>query len=298
MKTKSLLLVLLKVILLSCTVEPLEERVEQASEASVHTPAQSSVLYLNKVGYFPETGEFYVSLHSIKPLTEEDYNFLSKKADSVVFDDNEKGRFRLPKATAREYFNFSSLDTIKVYDSEHNFITKATLARAEHFLHINGYFIAVFKPADVVPDRQADFYCLGTASVELEDLTMQSVASEELTERIIKELDLKPEYVWHSEHVLVEPYNATYSVYAFSEGSGKTISYITELKDNELRVLYKLQEEYTLNSIQPVPVERNGKPVLLLHLTLPESDAVDDYVVGVYDGKEYQLLPDNRIKLK
>lgn len=96
----------------------------------------------------------------------------------------------------------------------------------------------------------------------------------------------------------MKPYNSTYSLFAFSQENGETVSYLTELKDGNLRVLYKLREEYAFYGILPVPVEIKGKPVLLLHIILLESDAVDDYVVATYDGAEYRLLENYRIKLE
>lgn len=186
---KNLLLVFL-VLLFSCSTSPGSERMADstvnASEPTLQSSANDSTLYVNMVGYFMDTDEFYVSLVPNKPMTEEYFNFLSDKADSVVFQDEGSGRFRLPMAIAKEAFDLRDLGEIKIYNAQHQFLTNAKLKRAEYVVDMNGHFVAVFKPEKVVPRDGDSFYCLGMAKVGLKSIKTQTIESDELTERIKK----------------------------------------------------------------------------------------------------------------
>ena len=56
--------------------------------------------------------------------------------------------------------------------------------------------------------------------------------------------------------------------------------------------------EFAFDSFLPIPIERNGKPVLLINIILPNSDAVDEYLVSTFNKTEYVLEKDNRIASK
>lgn len=299
---KNVFFIISLAILASCSKSnsPEKETNSPASVTETVLPDSENdrTLYINKAGYFTETDEFYVSLLFKKPISQEYFDSLTNKADSTVFEDDGTGRFRLPMQVAREAFDLMNLDEVKIYNDRHRFLTSAKLVRVEYVVDVNGYFVAVFKPKEAVPEDEGGFYCIGTAEVTLDDIETQTIKSKELTERIKKELAINPFYMWSVEHVHVQPDNTTYSIFAFAEESNESVSYLTEFSNDSLKVLYKLQDEIAFYGILPVAAKINGKPVLLLHIVLPESDAVDDYVLAIYDGKEYRLVENHRIELR
>ncbi len=289
-------------MLVSCSKNASSERETNTPVNVPETLAQDAesdrTLYINKMGYFAETDEFYVSLLFKEPITIDYFDSLTNKADSAVFEDDFFSRSRLPMPVAKEAFDLRSLDEVKIYNDHHRFLTIARLVRVEYVVDVNGYFVAVFKPKERVSDDEDGFYCIGREDVDLSSIETQRIKSEELTERIKKELAIRPHYIWSVEHVHVQPDNTTYSIFAFAEDSGETVSYLTEFGDDGLKVLYKLQDEIAFYGILPVPVKIREKPVLLLHIVLPESDAVDEHVLATYDGNEYRLVENHRVELR
>jgi hypothetical protein len=199
---------------------------------------------------------------------------------------------------AKEALDLRKLEEVKVYNANHQFISNAKFKRVEYFDELNGGFIAVFTPQEKVSENEESFYCIGKEKAPLKEIKNQTVENEELSERIKKELKIVPEYVSRIEHIRIQPYNSIFSIYAYVESNGQAVSYLTEYKNNKITVLHKLKDEVAFNGFMPTAIEKNGKPILLIHLILPDSDAVDEYVVATFDNSEYKLEKNNLISLK
>lgn len=271
---------------------------EHGEIAELQSYSNDSVLYVNRVGYFSETNEFYVPLNFTKPFGNDIYDFLEDKTDSLIFDNGEKSRRRLPMEVAKDVLDLRQLGEIRIFDTNHQYITNAKLKRAEYLVDLNGYFIAVFSPDKKGFRTEEGFYCLGTAKVDLKSIKVIELEDEQLTATIRKEVEANPEYISRVEHLKILPYNTIYSIYAFVGKDGGATSYLTEFKNNKLTVLHRLEDEVAFDRFLPIPLERNGKPVLLIDIILPDSDAVDDCLVSTFDGLGYVLEKDNRIITK
>lgn len=77
-----------------------------------------SSVYVGVVDAFDSTGEFYISIFSLPHRESENYfEVLPGKTDSVIYEDIESQRNRIPMNIAREYFNLSGLERISVYNN-------------------------------------------------------------------------------------------------------------------------------------------------------------------------------------
>jgi len=100
---------------------------EPSSEGNVDVPPQlpvsnsktavsDSSLYVGEVDTFNETNELYTPVYYHDHLEVEGlYETLSKQTDSLVYEDIERRRSRIPVIIARNHFNLSGLDTLSVY---------------------------------------------------------------------------------------------------------------------------------------------------------------------------------------
>ena len=301
---KSLKFTLILVLCISCTKQSKPKEVNTKSKEVIEeniisqTLKDDSILYINSINYFPKTNEFYVPLSFSKPFDNKIHDILREKTDSVIYDNGETSRERLPLNIAKEALDFRQLEEVKVYSAHHQFITNAKFKRAEYFDDLNGGFIAVFTPKDKVSENIESFYCIGMAKVHLKKIKAQTIEDEELSEKIKKELNIVPQYISRVEHIRIQPYNSILSIYAYVGLDGQAISYLTEYKNDKIAVLHMLKDEVVFNGFMPTAIEKNGKPVLLIHMILPDSDAVDEYVVATFNNSEYILEKNNLISLK
>ena len=74
-------------------------------------------------------------------------------------------------------------------------------------------------------------------------------------------------------------------------------SYLTISEKDRTQILNEEIDNYHYLNILPVPVQMNGKPLLLISAGYPSSDVIWDYLAG-YDGLRYEALDFNRIHLK
>ena len=106
-----------------------------------------SSLYIGEISTFRESGELYTPVYfHANVVTDGLFDALQKQTDSVIYEDIELRRSRVPESVARSYFNLSGLDTISVYEDARH-AGNARFVRMEYFQDvIESKFIAVFKP--------------------------------------------------------------------------------------------------------------------------------------------------------
>ncbi len=258
-------------------------------------PAKHEI-YLNTISYFPNTQEFYVPLR-LKDESGSDWEALTRKTDSVTFHDDETRRSRLPKHLAEKYFDMILLDTLEVFNVEHKRITGVKLNRVEYYESImEDYFIAVFMSGEKFSSLPESLYSLSPINKLERKTSYNYINDARITERLIRGLNILPLNFWVAKHLQTHDRNLIFSIFAFEEKSGN-VSYLTETKEGTTRMLFKQTNEYCFWDVLPIPLYQNEKPVLLITMAVPETDAALEYVPFAYNGRGYVPFRNNRIRL-
>lgn len=271
------------------------EKTRSAKESKEAKPN----IYVDAVGYFPETKEFYVTLPFKEDIDYKKFEEIGKLADSTVFQDEETSRERLPLQIALKYLDLSLLDTINIYDSSHNFVCGASFERVEYYQPtIESSFIAVFKPSVSITELEEGYYCLTPTNQSLKEISFVEKKSTTLKNRIKGELSINPNYEWASKHITLKKSGITLSIYsADAKNENRTLSYLTELRNGKLNVLNKFNGEYAFWDLLPLPISHNDHPVLLITMAVPETDASLIYVPFIWENSGYKMVK-NRFHLQ
>ncbi|NEU07791.1 hypothetical protein GZH53_05660 [Flavihumibacter sp. R14] len=289
---------LIVLFLNSCTriSATLPEKTESTTVVQPKKVSVSKEVYINSIAYFPETQEFYVDLQLKNPDTF-DWETVTQMTDSVIYRDDEMTRSRLPISVARQHFNLDLLNILEIFSPLHERIAGVKLSRVEYYeTNIESYFIAVFKPAKTLKIKSDIFYCLSPSNELKRAVSSKYIADTLLTARLKKELSIRSGYQFASKHVEVKETGSLYSVLSFQE-QPRNVSYLTELKGNKINLLCKQTEEYAFWDILPIPLYQNDKPILLVTMAVPDTDATLAYTPFVFNGKKYVPFYNNRVKL-
>jgi len=306
---KTLYALILAIAFTSCTSnsikadsempQSLEATTREKTRSAEETKEQKPNIYVDAVGYFPETKEFYVTLPFKEGVDYKKFEEIGMLADSTVFQDEETSRERLPRQVALKYLDLTLLDTINIYDSSHNFICGASFERVEYYQPtIESSFIAVFKPSVSTTKSEKGYYCLTPTNQSLKKPSFIEKKSTTLTNRIKSELSIDPNYEWTSKHITLKKSGITLSIYsADAKNENRTLSYLTELRNGKLNVLNKFNGEYAFWNLLPLPISHNNHPVLLITMAVPETDASLIYVPFIWKNSGYKMVK-NRFHLQ
>ena len=254
-----------------------------------HDPAKvlvtpDSSLYIGEIGTFVETGEVYTPVYYHGHLeTEGLYDTLRKQTDSLIFEDIERRRSRLPIEIAEKYFELSGLDSIYVY-AKGELVGKAKFIRVEHLDDvIEGEYVAVFKwiGSSTVP-HQLD-YCIsaGQHNYKAVNMLYENIENEDLTKNILEKFAPDAERVWKVVHTRIVPYRSVYSAISFQSGL-----FLIETKEGQSRILNAVNENWVISNITPVHLEINGKPILLLTMGVIDTDFIWTSL-AIFSGEQY-----------
>lgn len=250
--------------------------------------------YIGDVDAFQATHEYYTTVYYRTDVEKsDDYDLLAARADSVVHEDEEMRRKRVPYSIARQYFNLAGLEAISIYNDGHH-VVDARFVRVELLEGmIESQFIAVFKPVDPLAFNPDVSYCISSGDITAKSraITSQAIDDSLFTNELLHTFKLQPN-PWNTVHVKTMPYEAIYSGITFQYKS-----LLIETHSGKSTILKEINEDYYIGAILPVHLEINGKPVLLLHMGVNETDMVWTSL-AVYSGKEYQLLEGNRLRGK
>lgn len=297
------LILLVAAMLTSCSRNTETGEKNEPATVSAPTPEQvrseeKASIYLDKIRLFSQTNEFYFYLDTKERLTADEFMALGRKGDSLIYEEDEVARYRFPMELARKHLDMTHVPhEIRIYSEQHQFVSTARLARVEYLIELNEGFVAVYTPDTGLEQNEKGYYCIGPGDVEFTPVTYQELKDEKLSARIMAELGLKPDYVWAQQHVKVQPGDFMFSVIALDEAEKGTLSYLTELRNDKLKVLRHSDDNFVMWDVLPMPIMKNGRPVLLIQIVLPESDALDENRVGVYDGSAYELEEKNLLVL-
>lgn len=285
-------------IKLSGTSTPASSTERHAPEEQQATAYVDSTFYIGYVDYFPETREFYTALFYKEGYEYPDEDLLESKLDSVIIFDDDWGRERLPMEEARKMLVLSGLDTIYIYNRQHQLITQASLSRVEYLWNgLENYFIGVFKPDVILTEQTEELYGITKNYPGFKEISFscQEIEDEKLNENVAEKLSIDPALHWEMRHFRTQPHEAIYSlISSYAIDSGKGQSYITAWENNELTILNQQVNDYHFFNILPLPIEVNHKPLFLISAGYPSSDILWDYLAA-FDGTTYEAVDYNRI---
>ncbi len=286
------------------TETPSVARLPSTSNRSIETPpddrdlrdtaniAFDSSLYIGEVSMFPETGEVYTSVYYHEGVVMEGlFDYLQAQTDSVIYEDGEIRRARLPTSTARKYFNLFGLDVISVYQNA-RYVSNARFMRVEYMEGaIDGQFIAVFKPLQSVSLPEELDYCIsdGAHHYKAIPVAYKEIRDEQLTEKLLEAFAGDDVRVFRTSHISMSPYQSVYSAVSM-----QSRLLLIETERGESHILMDLKEDWLISDITPLHLESNGKPILLLRMGINETDMMWS-AVAVFSGEAYVFAEGNRL---
>lgn len=260
-----------------------------------------STFYIGYVDYFPETREFYTALFHRAEHQYPDAELLEGRLDSVVVWEEDWGRERLPMKDARQLLVMTGLDTLAIFNRRHEQICRCPLTRVEYLWNgLESYFIAVFASDSASFQQTEELYGI-SGDFPLEKRIMfsaEELADKEYNEHLRRKLQFSASRQWDMRHYKIDPQESVYSVISsYSPATSEIMSYLTLQENNRVQILNEEQNNFQYLNILPVPVNMNGRPLLLISAGYPSSDVLWDYLAG-FDGTGYEAIDYNRIHLK
>lgn len=276
----------------STAVETVQSLPDDSLSPHTTVIAPDSSVYIGEVSTFRETGELYTPVYfHPNVVTDGLFDALEKQTDSVIYEDIEIGRSRVPESVARNYFNLSGLDTISVYEDARH-AGNARFVRVEYFQDvIESKFIAVFKPLGASTLPQQPDYCIskGQHPYKTIPVTSEEIEDEQLTKMLLEKFVPGTERVWDVSHTRIMPHHSVYSAISM-----QSRLLLVETHDGQSRILKDLEEDWFISEITPLHLESNGKPILLLWMGVNETDILW-HAVAIYSGKGFVFAEGNRV---
>ena len=272
----------------------------QTTSDSRHESSDST-FYIGYVDYFPETREFYTAVHFRDGHEYPDEDLLESKLDSVIIWNDDWGRERLPMKEARKMLMLSGLDTLSIFNRKHEQICRCPLSRVEYLWNgLESYFIAVFSTDGTFPGQTEELYGISGDFPAGEKVVFSAneLIDPAYNEYMRKQLNISSGIPWDMRHYRLSPLDMTYSIisaYSMEENEGR--SYLAYSKEGKVQILNEEINNFHFLNILPVPININGRPLLLISAGYPSSDVIWDYLAG-FDGTRYEAFDNNRIHLK
>jgi len=273
-----------------------------ATEATDPERSFDSTIFIGYVGYFPETDEFYTALFYQNGHEYPDEELLESKLDSVIIFDDDWDRERLPMEEAKKILVLSGLDSLCIYNREHRLVSRSALCRVEFLWNgLESYFIAVYNAGGSYEDQKEKLYGISSGYEGSSNslFSAEEIKDRQLNEYLVEKLNISRRIDWDMRHYRMGPSEETYSIISsYSMTSNEAFSYLTSLeKNHQVKVLNKEVDNYHFLDILPVPIQVNGKPLLLISAGYPSSDVLWDYLAG-YNGVRYEPIDFNRIAVR
>jgi hypothetical protein len=257
-----------------------------------------STFYIGYVDYFPETHEFYTALFYKDGHQYPDEDLLESKLDSVIILDDDWGRERLPMQEARRILALSGMDTLSVFNRRHENICHCPLTRVEYLWNgLESYFVAVFKYDNDTFEQTEELYGISASFRDYNGSPAEEITDRSLDEYLKTKLNMKRGIDWNMRHYRVSsPANIFSIASSYSMESNESMSYLTIVENDSIRVLNMEVNNFHYLNILPLPVKVNDKPLLLISAGYPSSDVIWDYL-AFFDSAAYQPMEYNRVPL-
>jgi len=246
----------------------------------------SSQILIVPVYNFVSTSEAYVFLNFNEGYSHDSINMIKSHLDSVVFDDMETRRQRLPMDKARVFLDLELLDSISIFNYLHELKSMARLQRVEYLdANITGGFVAVFDTPGL---KEWELYGISGTSVFVEDFVTKNLLDSKLDEYLTMSVNPERKNIYDVTHIELTNYNKIISSYSFGNYTDTHTSMLLETGPGVYDTLFELSDEYAIMGIVPVEIQVNKYPILLVQFAKPETDIIW-YSPAVFDGTEYQV---------
>ena len=234
------------------------------------------------------------------PLNPEE-DLLQSKLDSVIMFDEDWGRERLPFEEAGKFLVLSGLDTLAIYNRKHERICRCPLTRVEYLWNgLESYFIAVFKSDGNFKSQTEELYGISGdfPMKQFAPFAAEEYADNKLNLGIVKRLNLSMSNAWDMRHYRISPPGTTFSIASSYEMvTNDSQSYLIFSEKEGTYIMNEEKDNYHYLNILPVPVHKNGRPLLLISAGYPSSDVLWDYLAA-FDGSRYEVVDFNRVHLR
>jgi hypothetical protein len=282
-------IVIYAVMLIGCSSRPdsstTDSSGQSARDSSELAPEADSLGFVGFIDAIEGTDELYTDLFFRKDSFQNMYDFLARSSDSLVYQDDQIKRSALPFPVAQEYFDLRGLNSVELFDARNQLLGTARLQRIEFYEEVvEAGFVAVFK-MDKQSSKEPQ-YCLSKG------MGLSIIKDVRYAIRILKRADgeIQKQIVTTHPGVLREiefmPANKRYLVI-----SGDTSEHIFESETGN--ILYQSKQSETIIRVIPVPIEVNGRPLLLVSFSEPETDIFWERLLR-FNGERYEFSPRNR----
>jgi hypothetical protein len=268
----------------ACTVKPTEQsttiQTDSLQEAVTVREEGDTSIYVGFIRSFPETKEYYINLYyKGDPVDDKVWRpFL----DSVVYQDEEVKRQRLPLVEARKLLDIANLDTLWLYTRNHATDELVILSRVEWYDGvIDGGFVAVYKP-NLLPFR-APYYGISAdknSYTRIPKFSALEIFDNALSMKVASHLQIDTAG-YKFTHYHLEPSQAIYT----SVVSGEK-TFVTETLSGTVTKVMENDDSELILDLLPLPILVNNKPALLISSGLSESDVMWDYL-ATWNGTTY-----------
>lgn len=239
--------------------------------------------------YFDKGDDFYVELYfKDDKIDEDECQHIIEMGDSIIYEDDENKRTRIPFEVAEKYFLLSGLEPLYIYNLEHKLITTCHIKRVEYLdQNISSGFIGVIETNKL--SKKESYYCIGNEKAYSPSRYYRSYEDEDLTGKFLQLLDTTGNREFNFTH-----YKNSTSNFSISLLNTDSISYLLESIDTIQSVIYKSDESENIDKLIFLPIIINNRPVLLTGSHFPEGDDSWSSVL-VFDGKRYKIQDRQRI---
>jgi hypothetical protein len=286
--------VLILTVLIGCT-KPKEDKnqlISNAKSPSVPTEPliknqEDSLSYVDYIKRFDDNKLFYTDLYFVDNFNYDHYGAISKMGDEVIFKDDETKRTRMEVEKVGQYFNLSGLRNIDIYNKQNVKLTSGQLSHIEYVEDvIESKFVAVFQVIN--PLISDPLFCVGNSNKDLTKIDVSLHKDEKLKSELIDLLKLNIAHIWKIQHYKLN------DQIIYSTVSADTTAYIIETKNNVHITLYKSKASETINSLDVLSMEINGRPLLLAECAMPETDMMWNSVL-IFNRTDYEPIRNHRI---
>lgn len=295
MKSIALLYIPVLYLMCSCSLRQNETAMTETAERYVEPDSIYTLIGNGNSAYIGFVERFYFNNKDcyIKlyfkndDINQEEIDQLVLKGDSVIYQDEDNTRIRVPFWLAKKNFVLSGLEPLYIYNHSHKLVATTHIKRIE-FLdqNISPEFIAVFEAGNLKKEEQ--YYCLGNRLIDDTPVKYQLFEDSVITEKIVKYINIDDTRPFECRHFKGAADNFITVL------NSDTSTYIVEGNTDNLQVLYFSGQAENIGKIIFIPVFLNDKPLILAECFIPESDIFWNMALA-FNGRRYTVLNKQRL---
>lgn len=269
-------------------VEEEVEKVEKEEKPNLYIPKSGDNIFISTIKLLEETNEFAIDLALREGIDWHAWqSSYESKPNSLVFDDGvECTRHRIDNQRMEQFFNTDGLKDVKFYSADNEYLGEAIFVRYENIeLPVRSLTAAVYK-MNKTPKANPKYAVAGLKE-SLPHISVKEIDRKDLHE-IAKSQSFEGKYESGGKKQLsfgeyIYTYVEGYSTQEFSSVSG-----LYETKKEKTKNIIDFRDYELIYEIQPVPIEYNGRPVLLLEMG---TDGTCAYSTNIYIRQRGKYAP-------